>query len=1595
MEEARKIIYKLVAERKISPREAATIVNRFVKRKGDVVKGDIAIIGMAGRFPMAKNLDEFWQNLVLGRNCIGYLPEQRWKDIDDFLNLNRSKYTAYTVEDIYGIGGYLEDIDQFDAEFFNIASKEAQYMDPLQRLFLETAWLAIEDAGYSIDIYGTNTGVYVGKDHMSESLYKCISTEWEPFIISGCWPSILASRVSYMFNLSGPSMVMDTACSSGLIAVHQACEDLRLGKCGLAVAGGIHIEYRRGKSGLDMVESKDGKVRAFDKFASGTVWSEGVGILILKPLSKAIADRDNIHAIIKGSAINNNGTSNGIISPNAKAQEDVLASAWNAACIDPETISYIEMHGTGTVLGDPIEVKGLVNAMNRYSSKKQFCGIGSVKTNIGHAVAASGIASIIKVVLSLKNEAIPPNINFETPNPYIDFSDSPVYVVDKLTDWSTGSLERRGGASSFGFNGTNCHIVLEEAPKITDIERGQGLKYHMLTITAKSLKVLGEMASRYYNYVCTENKTDYRDICYTSCTARRHHGYRLALIGKNREDIREKLCLISQTDPLEFYNISKEGIHYGEHKLVVNSRETRKGILNEHEKRNMNNSAKEYIMKLFAVDDEQYGILNEICRLYVAGAELEWKQIYKDQYKKVCLPQYSFEKSRYWAKNNLNEMLNKRRRQAAIRPLADEGLLDSIYIESIDKDIFVMELDTKTHWILSEHKIRGYYVVPGTFYLEMARKYGTIYLGNVPQELKNVTFLSPLTLYGDDKRQLQIIINKRENHLEFIAASKSGSGFEWVRHAIGEIHPTDVDRKSQTVSIHEKITDKYDIVFNPFEGDFEFGYRWSCIKAVYPIKNDICIYLELPEEYKSDLDDYFLHPSLVDCAVNWYIQRTGEGLYLPYFYKSIKIYGPTPAKIYSYIRKRKSEDKNTDEATFDITLMDENGIAFVEIEGYSIKKINRDEQLRLAGNMYYETAWVPAKQPDELKIPEGARILVLKGGTPVGREIVQKLRERGIGVIEVDTGREYERKAEDRFVINETEEDYGRLLNDIKEKGLWKVIHLSTLTGREEIADEDMLEDSQKKGVYSLFYLARGLLNSKMSNDLEIILVSDYTAEVTGYEERLNPHNASLFGLGKVIGNEYGHLKCRCIDIDGKTGTGDIISEIMSGAGAYKIAFRDGIRYTEEFRRMGISETSRLEAEIMEHGVYVITGGTGGIGLEIGKYLASKNKVKLCLVNRSSMPEREEWGNILERSVDVKECRKIKAIRYMEDRGTEVNCYSADVSDMEKMRKVLEDIRSRYGKIDGVIHGAGIAGDGFIIRKDEEVFSRVMKPKVQGTWILDRLTKDDKLDFFIMFSSIESLIGNMGQGDYTSANCYLDAFSGYRRKNGKRSLTINWPAWKETGMAADYGATGARGLFKPIATDRAIRCFEDVITRDTGRVVIGELDFEAMGTLADDKEDMELSEELKSAMRKIRSNRKANVSAGTEKTLTRVVLKGKGEDGYNEIEMKVAEVWAQVLGLEEINAYDSFRDIGGDSILATHLLKKMEQVFPGILDISDIFTYGTVSELAGYIESKLGKKEDGAGERDTQGIMDLLSKGEISVEEAGALIKKQRLSSNK
>ena len=511
----------------------------------------IAIIGMAGRFPGAKDLETFWDNLCQGKESIQF----------DSSNYNWRNNPNYVKA-----GGILDNIEYFDAYFFGYSPKEAETLDPQQRIFLECAWTALEDAGYNPQAYPGTVGVYAGagmNTYLVNNVYPQLDADNSSFLETmaqvqltmGQEKDFLPTRVSYKLNLTGPSINVQTACSTSLVAVHQACSSILNGECELALAGGVAIRTPQA-TGYQVQEngifSADGHCRAFDESANGTVFGNGVGVVVLKRLSSAIADRDSIYAVIKGSAINNDGSEKvSYAAPNIAAQAEVISTALANAGIDAETISYIETHGTGTNLGDPIEIEGLTQAFRDSSGALDTasCAIGSVKTNIGHLANAAGIAGLIKTVLALKNKQIPESLHFKTPNPNIDFDRLPFYVNTQLTPWQRNGTPLRAGVSSFGMGGTNCHTILEESPEVeTEGTENKERPLHILTLSAKTETALTELSQRYLRYL-QSHPEDIADFCFTANTGRKHFDYRAAIIADSSGELIQQLT----NDPTEIH----------------------------------------------------------------------------------------------------------------------------------------------------------------------------------------------------------------------------------------------------------------------------------------------------------------------------------------------------------------------------------------------------------------------------------------------------------------------------------------------------------------------------------------------------------------------------------------------------------------------------------------------------------------------------------------------------------------------------------------------------------------------------------------------------------------------------------------------------------------------------------------------------------------------------------------------------------------------------------------------------------------------------------------------------------------------------------
>jgi acyl transferase domain-containing protein len=627
MSDTMKFVLEQIASGTIDKQIGLQLVKRLRANEGELKAeahrhgSSVAIIGMSLKLPMADHYDMFWKHLIQGTSCIRELPERRRQMAERLLGKGEHFEKA----------GYLSEIDGFDYPFFRMSLGEARLLDPAQRIFLQTAWSALEDAGYGgKKLSGSRTGVFIG--YNAWPTYGTILSRLHPEAMTVALPGniapIIASRLNHLLDLRGPSMAIDTSCSSSLVALHTACQSLLNGECETAIAGGIKLNILPVNKDFKIgIESGSGITRTFDDAADGTLWGEGSAAVLLKPLEQAMRDNDHIYAVIKGSAINHDGSSIGLTAPNALAQERLLVEAWERAGIDPETISYIEAHGTGTKLGDPIEIDGITRAFRRYTNRKQFCGIGSAKSVIGHLDGASGIASLIKAVLCLTNKQLPPTLSFARPNRSIRFEESPLYVNDELRDWKRNEdqIPLRCGVSSFGFSGTNCHFVLEEAPsrRRSAPSADQPL---LLTISAREKTALSEYVTNMLKFIVAKPNIELADVCYSANIGRDAYSYRLAFTASSRAEMIAKLERAAENDS-DLYREANDGLQSAGLSVTVT------GLINswhQSERKNLQ-------------------LLERLAACYAKGATIPWEQLYAGENRsRTPLPTYPFQSYSCW-----------------------------------------------------------------------------------------------------------------------------------------------------------------------------------------------------------------------------------------------------------------------------------------------------------------------------------------------------------------------------------------------------------------------------------------------------------------------------------------------------------------------------------------------------------------------------------------------------------------------------------------------------------------------------------------------------------------------------------------------------------------------------------------------------------------------------------------------------------------------------------------------------------------------------------------------------------------------------------
>ncbi|MBS7531081.1 amino acid adenylation domain-containing protein [Hazenella sp. IB182353] len=1311
---------------------------------------DMAIIGVSIKLPDADHMSEWWEQLLQGQDSIREIPDSR-KHLDPEKHPNK-EYLRY---------GYIEGIDQFDPQYFNISPKLAKAMDPNQRMMLETAHSTIEDAGYTHErLASNNVGVFMGA--VLPSYLNHLDIKLDELLASNL-PSNLAGRISYHLGLNGPSMVIDTACSSSLVALHTAMKAVRQNECDMALVGGIHIEIDHIRKDIALnsgIVSPTETCRAFSDDADGTIGGEGSVCILIKPLEKAVKDHDHIYAVLKGSAVVQDGArSNGITAPSPDAQAETIVKAWQDANIDPTTISYIEAHGTGTRLGDPIEVSGIQKAYQSYTNQKQFIAMGSVKTNIGHLDSAAGLAGLVKTILSIQNKNIPPVLHYTKPNVFIDFENSPVYVNNRAQKWQKiGGSPRRAGISSFGLSGTNVHVVLEEYEQQHTYSEG----FHLITLSAPNEHVLNKKINDLKSNLSKYPQKMLADISYTLNCRRKHDQYRFSVVVKDRNALLQMLGENDSKQHREMKNSKKIILCFQDYEVGAEhlfSKLCQTGWMDE----NIISACQKFMGKSMDPKVKYVAFLYSMYHLYQSlGIEVEIHGVGIGQYTKdFILGTKTFEE---------------------VMKLSREPQLEKC-------DHFLPD-DGKNHLILSV----GCSSVQGQMGVDVFDAFTL--------EKKEQDFLSSLSrIY-----QMGYHIN-----LEKI-------------------------QKGRTVSL-----------------------------PTYP----------------------FQHKSY------WLEQSEGS--------------------------KSKS------------SLLYHHGAGDFE-------KVNHE--------LLHGFDWTTSELSKKQRNITGAVLMVSVTGELHSR-IVSSFTNKGQRVIQLFYGKQYRNFAVDQYEINpHDEEHFVRVMKKLRESEitLGAVIDLTQILSSPLThvihPDRDRLNSHLADFFYPTVYLVKSMTTClSLDHPVYTFFITKNAFEVVKNDDYVNPLHSFTVALNRSMNRELNQFLSFCIDVSSQDSPSmiaeTIYKEVFSGSDFREVAYRNGKRHTKVLKNLQIDSFPKRE-RIRESGVYLVTGGTGGIAQKVCKSIAEKNNVTMILVGRTSLQE-----------LSASQMQAIEEIRHL---GSNVQYYQANLSSREEMEKIVEEVTATFGKFDGVIHTAGVLGRETAL-KDSEIadFDVVFEAKVKGTIVLDQLLRNQFLDFFILFSSVDAVLAEKNIAPYVAANAFLDSYALCQRQLGRKFLSIQWGGWQNTGMGDVNRSNRASSQMDHIKRlsplvlgfkeNEGVSIFHTILGANASHSFISGLngeDLEEMKRMSFFDIDSQLYGKLtgKPQMKEIW-------------TLDKVIS-------------IVSTTWREVLEFEEteeLNPRESYFSLGGDSIQAIDIMMELSNRFSLNLDANTIFHYDSVHTLSQFIYDSLQKPQ--------------------------------------
>jgi len=1545
---------------------------------------EIAVIGMAGKFPGANDIEEFWENLKNGIESITFYSEE------ELLSAGVSPGFLANPDYVKCGGGRADNIEYFDAGYFGYSPIEAELMDPQLRIFHEIAWHALENAGYDPFTYDAPIGIYAGASR---------NIHWEAAVLLSGRTAIigdfaaqllidrdlLCTRVSYNLNLKGPAVVVKTACSTSLTAVHMACQSILNGECEMALAGGIAIADLRNEGYMyveGMISSKDGHCRAFDEKSLGTVGGSGAGVVVLKRLEDAAADNDTVHAVIKGSAVNNDGIRKaGYTAPSIDGQCEVICDAIQIAGVDPETVTCIETHGTGTPVGDSIELEALKLAFK--TTKKQYCRIGSVKTNVGHMDAAAGVTGLIKTVLMLKHRLIPPSLHFSTPNPRFDIKNSPFMVNTRLIEWESTGHPLRAGVSSFGIGGTNAHVILEEAPRkpallpATPGEQSQR-HHHLILLSAKTETALDKM---------TENLTDYfkknllnpgtvlADAAYTLQLGRRALPYRRAAACT---DVDDAVALLSPSAP-------------GTGKVRTSH-----------------------------VKDEKISVI-----FMFPGLGAEYVDMGLGLYRTE--PVFREQMDRCF---DILESMGEKDLKAVLYPGGTREM--RIRPEVLQTVLFIFEYSLARllmQWGIKPRAMIGYSFgeytaacLSGVFSLEDAinvivtrgKLVGKLPAGNMMSVPLSKEELKP-RLTGE----LSIAI---DNGPSCIVAGPEGALGAFLEEM----------KKQRCICVPMPNTHAvHSPMMEPIAGEFE-----TCLQKIS---------LEEPQiPYISNVTGQWITPGEAVDPRYWTTHLTGTVRFAEGVRRLLEEPNPLfievgPGRDLNTLLVRHKQgravnlikpahDKTPDHRYFINRLgqLWTYGLKIRWDEFYKGEQRNRIplplypfegkkywpvsiavgaagaagvtgspltasiEKKPDPADWFYTQQWMrttltPYTAGEEGTPAPGAWLLFIDG-SPLGDRLVKRLGEEDCRVVTVKAGEGFNEINPGEYIVNPGNPgDYDILFKRLVESGPvpGNIAHMWCVTGDRESTDREL-----EKGIYSLLSIARATGGAAISREIRLGVITADMQYVTG-EEELFPERAAVLGPVKLIPVEYTNISCRSIDIvepgENKEKiefiVGNLLREFSTGFEDQPVvAYRGAGRWIETYEPVKLESNrtspSPRESRFKEKGVYMVTGGFGGMGFALAEHLVETLNARLVLVDILTPPTGEkldEWLTSDERKEEIRE--KKEKIKEWEARGAEIQVHDVDVSDYPGMKEVVSQAEERFGQINGVIHAAGLVDyAGAIQRRTRDMTAELLAAKIKGTLVLDELLDRHELDFTVLFSSMGNVLYKVkfGQVGYNAGHEFLDVFSYYKRCRGRHTVTVDWNDWTGVGMSERTSAAAAAGAEEDILSispAEGIDVFRRIVENDIPRVVVSHRDLHRLIELMNNP-PREAEDAQTGPVDRTGEETAGGAGAAGVEFHERPALSTDYEPPTNDLEEFIIGIWEKILGIKGIGIMDDWFDLGGDSLTVTQFIARIREVYPVDISVNIFFENPTTAGLAGMIEELLYDKVQGLSEDELDALME-------------------------